>query len=34
MKASVQLKRKIAGRESQLAWRQDERIGGKQPVVK
>jgi hypothetical protein len=26
--------RKIAGRESQGAWRQDELIGGKPPVVK
>jgi hypothetical protein len=25
---------KISGRESQGAWRQDELIGGKQPVVK
>jgi hypothetical protein len=33
MKASIQLK-KIAGHESQGAWRQDELIGGKPPVVK
>jgi hypothetical protein len=33
MTASVQLK-KIAGRESQMACRQDELIGGKPPVVK
>jgi hypothetical protein len=33
MTARVQLK-KIAGRESQGAWRQDEPIGGKLPVVK
>jgi hypothetical protein len=26
--------KKISGRESQGAWRQDERIGGKPPVVK
>jgi hypothetical protein len=30
---SVQLKKKIAGRESQSTFRQDERIGGKPPVV-
>jgi hypothetical protein len=33
MTAGVQLKKKI-GRESQGAWRQDELIGGKPPVVK
>jgi hypothetical protein len=33
MKASIQLK-KIAGRESQGACRQDELIGGKPPIVK
>jgi hypothetical protein len=33
MKASIQLK-KIAGREAQGAWRQDELVGGKSPVVK
>jgi hypothetical protein len=33
MKASIQLK-KIAGRDSQGACRQDELIGGKLPVVK
>jgi hypothetical protein len=33
MTAGVQLK-KIDGRESQGAWRQDELIGGKPPVVK
>jgi hypothetical protein len=27
-------KKKISGRESQGAWRQDELIGGKPPVVK
>jgi hypothetical protein len=30
----VQLKKKISGHGSQGAWRQDERIGGKTPVVK
>jgi hypothetical protein len=34
MTARVQLKKKIAGRESQGAWRQDELIGGKPPVLK
>jgi hypothetical protein len=34
MTASVQLKKRIAGRESQGAWRKDELIGGKQPVAK
>jgi hypothetical protein len=29
-----QLKNKISGRESQGAWRQDQLIGGKSPVVK
>jgi hypothetical protein len=33
MKASIQLEN-IAGRESQGACRQDELIGGKQPLVK
>jgi hypothetical protein len=33
MKASIQL-RKNDGRESQVACRQDELIGGKPPVVK
>jgi hypothetical protein len=33
MKASIQLK-KIAGRDSQGACRQDELIGGKPPVLK
>jgi hypothetical protein len=33
MAAGVQLG-KICGRESQGAWRQDELIGGKAPVVK
>jgi hypothetical protein len=32
-KGSVE-KKKISGRESQGAWRQDELIGGKPPVVK
>jgi hypothetical protein len=31
-KGSVE--KKIVGRESQRAWRQDELIGGKPPVVK
>jgi hypothetical protein len=31
-KGSVE--KKISGRESQGAWRQDELIGGKPPVVK
>jgi hypothetical protein len=34
MTASVQLQKKISGRESQGAWRQQELIGGKPPVVK
>jgi hypothetical protein len=34
MAASVQLKKKIAGRESQEACRQDELISGKPPAVK
>jgi hypothetical protein len=34
MTASVELKEKISGREPQGAWRQDELIGGKPPVVK
>jgi hypothetical protein len=34
MKASIQLKKKIAVRESQGACRQDELIDGKPPVVK
>jgi hypothetical protein len=33
MPVSVQLK-KIAGRESQGVWRQEELIGGKPPIVK
>jgi hypothetical protein len=33
MIANVELK-KIASRESQEAWRQEELIGGKPPVVK
>jgi hypothetical protein len=33
-KASVQLENKITGRESQGAFRQEELIGGKPPVVK
>jgi hypothetical protein len=33
MTGMVQLK-KVSGRESQGAWRQDELIGGKSPVVK
>jgi hypothetical protein len=32
--ASVQLEKKITGRESHGAWRQDELIAGKPPVVK
>jgi hypothetical protein len=32
--ASVQLENKITCYESQGAWRQDELIGGKQPLVK
>jgi hypothetical protein len=34
MKASIQFEKKIAGRESQGACRQEEVIGGKPPVVK
>jgi hypothetical protein len=34
MKASIQLKKKTVGRESQGACRKDELIGGKPPVVK
>jgi hypothetical protein len=34
MTAGVQLRKKEIGRESQGAWRQDELIGGKSPVVK
>jgi hypothetical protein len=34
MTTGVQLKKKKSGRESQWAWRQDELIGGKPPVVK
>jgi hypothetical protein len=34
MTARVQLKKKIAGIESQGTWHQDELIGGKPPVVK
>jgi hypothetical protein len=34
MTARVQLKKEISGREYQGAWRQDELIGGKPPVVK
>jgi hypothetical protein len=34
MTASVQLEKKIAGRESQGAWHQEELIGGKPPIVK
>jgi hypothetical protein len=30
----VSVAKKISGRESQGAWRQDEMIGGKSPVVK
>jgi hypothetical protein len=30
----VSVEKKIAGRESQGAWRQDELTGGKPPVVK
>jgi hypothetical protein len=32
--ASVQLENKITGHDSQGAWRQDELIGGKPPVIK
>jgi hypothetical protein len=34
MAARVQFEEKISGRESQGAWRQEELIGGKPPVVK
>jgi hypothetical protein len=34
MTASAQLKKKIAGRETQGACRQEKLIGGKPPVVK
>jgi hypothetical protein len=34
MTAGVQLRKKNSGRESQVAWRQDELIGGISPVVK
>jgi hypothetical protein len=34
MTASVQFGNKIIGRDPQGAWRQDELIGGKPPVVK
>jgi hypothetical protein len=34
MTARVQLQKKISGREPEGAWRQDELIGGKAPVVK
>jgi hypothetical protein len=34
MTGRVQLKKKIDGRKSQEAWRQDELIGGKPPAVK
>jgi hypothetical protein len=34
MTAGVQLEKRITGRESQEACRQDEMIGGKPPVVK
>jgi hypothetical protein len=34
MIARVQLKKKVSGRESRGAWRQDELIGGKSTVVK
>jgi hypothetical protein len=33
-KCSVEKKKKIAGRESQMGARQDEMMGGKPPVVK
>jgi hypothetical protein len=33
MISGVQMKKEIAGRDSQGAWRQDEVIGGKPPVV-
>jgi hypothetical protein len=34
MTARVQSKKKISGREPQGAWRKDEQIGVKPPVVK
>jgi hypothetical protein len=34
MTARVQLKKEIFGHEPEGAWRQDELIGGKPPVVK
>jgi hypothetical protein len=34
MKASIQLKKKTAGREYRVAYRQDEMISGKLSVVK
>jgi hypothetical protein len=34
MRASIQLEKKMAGRESQGACRQNELIGGKPPVIK
>jgi hypothetical protein len=34
MTARVQLKKKVDGRESKGAWRQDELMGDKPPVVK
>jgi hypothetical protein len=34
MTARIQLQKKISRREPQGAWRQDELIGGKPPVVK
>jgi hypothetical protein len=34
MTARVQLKKNISGRDPQGAWRQEELIGGKPPVVK
>jgi hypothetical protein len=33
-KGSVAKKKKISGREPQGAWRQDELIGSKPPVIK
>jgi hypothetical protein len=33
MTANVQLKKKSAGRESQGAWRENELISGKPPVI-
>jgi hypothetical protein len=34
MTAKVQLKKIISGRDPQGAWRQEEVIGGKPPVIK